>query len=320
MPPSRSRQPGGGRKKVTDKDPTVVADLKALVESSTRGDPTTPLWTTKSTRTLSAELAERSHTGSSKRVGDMLHYLDYSLQGNAKVIEGTQHPDRDAQFRHIADKVRRFHHTGDPVASVDTKKKDLVGAHANSGATWRPKGDPERVLVHDFRDPKVPKAIPYGVYDLKRNHEWVSVGSGHDTATFALETLRRWWKEVGRPAYPRARRLLVCADAGGSNGYRLRLWKLELARVAEEIRVPHHGVPLPPGDVEVEPHIIASPFAGYGFRHPRNRASSGSWVPCSRWRLRARARPSPPSLRAWGVRPARRRPPRRSFPARSAGR
>ena len=247
-PPSRSRRPGGGRKRVIDKDPTIVADLEALVEPATLGDPISPLrWTTKSTRALAQELAEQGHDASSKRVGEILHSLDYSLQANAKVIEGRQHPDRDQQFRHIADKVRRFHHTGDPVISVDTKKKELVGTYYNGGRAWRPGGEPEKVLVHDFPDPAVPKAVPYGVYDLKRNEGWVSVGSDHDTATFAVETIRRWWLTVGAPAYPRARRLLICADAGGSNGYRLKLWKLELARLAVEMGFPIHVCHFPPG-------------------------------------------------------------------------
>jgi len=247
-PPSRSRRPGGGRKRIVDTDPTIVADLDALVKQSTRGDPEAAiLYTTKSTRTLAAELAAQGHGASYKRVGEILHQLNYSLQANAKVMEGAQHPDRDAQFRHINDKVRRFHHTGDPVISVDTKKKELVGAYANGGQTWRPKGEPERVLVHDFPDPAVAKAVPYGVYDLKRNEGWVSVGSDHDTATFAAETIRRWWRTVGSPAYPKAKRLLICADAGGSNGYRLRLWKLELARLATEIGIPISVCHFPPG-------------------------------------------------------------------------
>ena len=246
--PARSRRPGGGRKKVVDKDPGIVADLEALVEPTAAGDPMSPLrWTTKSTRTLAAELVEQGHVASYKRVGEILHGLDYSLQANAKTMEGTQHPDRDAQFRHINDRVRRFHHTGDPVISVDTKKKELVGAYKNPGSTWRPKGEPEDVLVHDFRDPSVPKAVPYGIYDLKRNEGWVSVGSDHDTATFAVQTLRRWWASVGAPAYPRARRLLICADAGGSNGYRIRLWKLELARLADEIGIAINVCHFPPG-------------------------------------------------------------------------
>ncbi len=212
-PPARARRPGGGRKKVVDKDPGIVADLEALVEPTAAGDPMSALrWTTKSTRTLAAELEELGHVASYKRVGEILHDLDYSLQANAKTMEGTQHPDRDAH-----------------------------------GSTWRPKGEPEEVLVHDFRDPAVPKAVPYGIYDLRRNEGWVSVGSDHDTATFAVETLRRWWASVGAPAYPKARRLLICADAGGSNGYRLRLWKLELARLADEIGIAISVCHFPPG-------------------------------------------------------------------------
>lgn len=246
--PARARRPGGGRKRLVDKDPSIVADLEELVEPATLGDPTSPLrWTTKSTRTLAAELAAMGHDASYKRVGEMLHALDYSLQANAKTIEGASHPDRDAQFRYIADKVRRFQRTGAPVISVDTKKKELIGRYENAGSTWRPTGEPERVLVHDFRDPRVAKAIPYGIYDLRHNVGWVSVGSDHDTATFAVATLRRWWNKVGAPTYPAARRLLICADAGGSNGYRLRLWKLELARLAEEIGIPLSVCHFPPG-------------------------------------------------------------------------
>ncbi len=234
--PGRSRCPGGGRKKVVNKDPSIVADLDALVEPTAAGDPTSPLrWTIKSTRTLAAELAEEGHVASYKRVGEILHGLDYTLQANAEMLEGAEHPDRDAQFRHINDKVRRFQHTGDPVISVDTKKKELVGPYKNGGTTWRPKGDPEEVGTYDFPDPSVPKAVPYGVYDLKRNEAWVSVGSDHDTAAFAVETLRRWWRPVGSPAYP------------SSNGYRLRLWKLELAALADEIAIPIHVCHFPPG-------------------------------------------------------------------------
>lgn len=246
--PVRSRRPGGGRKKVTDRDPGIVAAVEALVEPSTAGDPMSPLrWTTKSTRTLASELAAQGHVASYKRVGEILHGLDYTLQANAKNLEGTQHPDRDAQFRHINDTVSRFLSAGDPVISVDTKKKELVGDYKNAGTSWRPKGDPTDVLVHDFRDPAVHKAVPYGIYDLARNEGWVTVGSDHDTASFAVATLRRWWEAVGLPAYPQAHGLLICADAGGSNGYRLRLWKLELTQLADEIGIPINVCHFPPG-------------------------------------------------------------------------
>lgn len=246
--PQRSRRPGGGRKKVVDKDPGIVAAVEALVEPTTAGDPMSPLrWTTKSTRTLADELASQGHVASYKRVGEILHSLDYTLQANAKNLEGAQHPDRDAQFRHINAKVQAFLDAGDPVISVDTKKKELVGNYRNAGTSWRPKSEPTDVAVHDFRDPNVPKAVPYGIYDLARNEGWVSVGSDHDTASFAVATLRRWWQAVGSPAYPQAGQLLICADAGGSNGYRLRLWKLELAGLADEIGIPIAVCHFPPG-------------------------------------------------------------------------
>ncbi len=247
----RVRAPGGGRKRAAEKDPGLLAALDDLVDPETRGDPESPLrWTTKSTRTLADTLTAQGHPVSHVRVGELLHALGYSLQANAKVVEGKQHPDRDAQFRHINATVRRFFKTGDPVVSVDTKKKELVGAdpgYRNGGREWQPAGQPVPVGVHDFPDPKVGKAVPYGIYDLAANAGWVSVGSDGDTAAFAVATLRRWWTQVGSTAYPNARRLLVCADAGGSNGYRVRLWKVELAKLAADIGLPITVCHFPPG-------------------------------------------------------------------------
>jgi hypothetical protein len=231
--PDRVRAPGGGRKKVADTDPRLLADLERLVDPATRGDPTSPLrWTTKSTRTLAEALAGMGHAVSHMRVGELLHELRYSLQANAKVIEGRQHPDRDAQFGYINTRVRAFLRRHDPVISVDCKKKELVGNYANAGQQWRPHGEPERVKVHDFKDKALGKAVPYGVYDLGRNHGWVEVGVDHETATFAVAAIRAWWYGDGIGAYPQAKRLLVTADAGGANSYRSRLWKKEMATLA----------------------------------------------------------------------------------------
>jgi transposase len=250
-PSGRVRRSGGGRKRLTATDPGLLAGLEVLVEPATRGDPTSPLrWTCKSTRELAAELTRQGHPVSERTVAALLRELDYSLQGNAKTVEGRQHPDRDAQFRHINDQARRYLRTGDPVISVDCKKKELIGAeppYKNGGREWRPKGQPEPVAVHDFPDPDVPKAIPYGIYDVGTNAGWVSVGCDGDTASFAVETLRRWWNQVGRATYPKSRRLLVCADAGGSNGYRVRLWKVELAKLATETGLALAVCHFPPG-------------------------------------------------------------------------
>ena len=229
----RVRKSGGGRKSLTETDPGLVKALEALVDPVTRGDPMSPLrWTTKSTRHLANALTAGGHPVSHVRVGELLHSLGYSLQSNAKAVEGKQHPDRDAQFGHINNAARRYLKAGDPVISCDTKKKELVGetpGYKNNGSDWQPAGDPVRVGVHDFPDPATPKAVPYGIYDLSANTGWVTVGCDGDTAAFAVATLRRWWTQVGQPAYPDAKRLLINADAGGSNGYRVRLWKLELA-------------------------------------------------------------------------------------------
>jgi len=244
----RVRRPGGGRKRTVDLDPTLRRDLEALIEPTSRGDPESPLrWTTRSVRNLAAELGRQGHHVSYRIVGELLHEMGYSLQANRKVLEGTDHPDRDAQFRHIHAAVQLQLSLGQPVISVDTKKKELVGPFRNGGRELRPKGDPERVRMHDFVIPELGRASPYGVYDVGANEAWVSVGTDHDTAAFAVESIRRWWTTMGAPLYPDATRLLVTADAGGSNGYRSRLWKRELQRLADETGleiVVHH---LPPG-------------------------------------------------------------------------
>ena len=247
-PLGRARRPGGGRKRAADLDPGLRPALLALVEPQERGDPMSPLrWTTKSTRKLAAELTAQGHKVSADTVGDLLRAEGFSLQGNAKTVEGKQHPDRDAQFRYINEQVREYLAARDPVVSVDAKKKELVGEFKNGGREWRPKGEPARVSTHDFPDRELGKAIPYGVYDLAANAGWVNVGTDHDTAAFAVESIRRWWKAAGRSDYPLARRLLITADAGGSNGYRTRAWKTELAALAAgtglEITVCH----FPPG-------------------------------------------------------------------------
>jgi hypothetical protein len=247
-PAARVRRPGGGRKAAPTHDPTLRADLEALVDPDTRGDPMSPLrWTCKSTRQLATALAERGHRVSHQTVAALLRAADYSLQAPVKTLEGAQHPDRDAQFRYLNDQTKAFLARGWPVVSVDTKKKELVGPFTNGGREWQPKGQPERVNVHDFPDPALGKAIPYGIYEVGRNTGWVSVGRDHDTAAFAVASLRRWWQVVGQTAYPHATHLLICADGGGSNGYRLRLWKVELQRWATEAGLAVTVCHLPPG-------------------------------------------------------------------------
>ncbi len=250
LPPERIRNVGGGRKRTTALDKTLLRDLEALVEPTARGEPESPLrWTSKSVRTLAVALEALGHTVSHTVVAELLHQLGYSLQGNVKTREGRQHPDRDAQFRYIADTVRRAQTRKQPTISVDTKKKELVGDFKNAGRAWRPNGRPDRVRVHDFviRAPGHGKAIPYGVYDLQRDEGWVSVGIDHDTASFAVNAIRRWWHRMGRPVYPRARSLVITADAGGSNGSRLRLWKWELQRFANRTGLPITVCHFPPG-------------------------------------------------------------------------
>jgi len=246
--PGRVRQPGGGRRQRRERDPALLAALEALVEPDTRGDPQSPLrWTCKSTRQLAAALTQQGHAVSEWTVRRLLHEADYSLQAPVKTLEGTSHPDRDAQFRYLNDQLKAFLAQGLPVVSVDAKKKELVGAFKNGGREWQPAGQPERVNVHDFPDPALGKAIPYGIYDVGRNAGWVAVGQDHDTAGFAVASLRRWWEAVGRPTYPEADRLLISADGGGSNGYRLRLWKVELQHFADLTGLRVTVCHLPPG-------------------------------------------------------------------------
>jgi transposase len=248
LPAGRVRRAGGGRKKLVDKDANLKTDLESLLESTTRGDPEAPLrWTARSTRQLSAELKKLNHTISHHVVADLLHELGYSLQANRKTKEGENHPDRNAQFEHLNGKVKFNLARRQPVISVDTKKKELVGDFKNGGKELRPKRSPEQVRVHDFVDPELGRATPYGIYDLGRNNGWVSVGLDHDTAEFAVETIRRWWRTMGQPAYPEAKRLLITADAGGSNGPRLRLWKVELQRLADETGLKIAVCHFPPG-------------------------------------------------------------------------
>lgn len=244
----RTRRPGGGRKRATDKDITLSADLDALVEPTASGDPDSPLrWTSRSVRRLADELRALGHEVSHNLVAELLRASGYSLQANRKTREGPQHADRDAQFRYILDQARRFQKRREPAISVDTKKKELVGDFKNAGRQWRPKGRPEPVRVHDFVIPALGKAIPYGVYDLNRNEGWVSVGIDHDTASLAVNAIRSWWRRMGRPAYGEARSLLITADAGGSNGSRLRLWKWELQRFARRTGLSVTVCHLPPG-------------------------------------------------------------------------
>jgi len=243
-----TRAPGGGRKPLTAKDPQLLVDLEGLVEPTTRGDPESPLrWTCKSTTKLAAQLNAHRHRVSQRTVCDLLWGLGYSLQSVRKTREGAQHPDRDAQFQHIAKVVGQFQRRGEPVISVDAKKKELVGDYANKGQEWQPKGEPVPVEVYDFADKKRGKVAPYGVYDVGANRGWVSVGIDHDTAEFAVESIRRWWREMGQPLYPQSRRLLITADGGGSNGSRVRLWKVALQQLADELGLEIFVCHFPPG-------------------------------------------------------------------------
>ena len=247
-PSPRVRAPGGGRKKLSETDPALLAALKALVDPETRGDPMSPLvWTTKSTRNLAGALTAAGHRVSDRTVARMLRALGFSLQANAKVIEGRQHEDRDAQFDYLNRCVGEHIAAGQPVISVDTKKKELVGEFANGGREYQPKRSPVPTNVHDFMDKELGKAIPYGVYDVTSNTGWVSVGTDHDTAAFAVATLRRWRQSTGQRRYPDADRLLICADGGGSNGYRVRAWKVELAALAADTGLTITVCHLPPG-------------------------------------------------------------------------
>lgn len=245
---ARVRKTGGGRKKATAQDVTLLRDLERLIEPLTRGDPESPLrWTCKSLRRLAAELVADGHEVSHRLVGELLEELGYSLQANRKTQEGSAHPDRDAQFLFINRRTQEELALGNPVISVDTKKKELVGDFKNAGREYRPQGEPQKVRVHDFIIPELGRANPYGVFDLARNVGWVSVGVDHDTAAFAVESIRRWWRLMGQAHYPQARSLQIFADGGGSNGSRVRRWKVELQKLAEELGFPIQVCHLPPG-------------------------------------------------------------------------
>jgi hypothetical protein len=245
---SGTRQAGGGRKKIELKDATLLSDLLSLVDSSTRGDPESPLrWTCKSLRNLADELHAQGHKVSHVVVGKLLKSQDYSLQTNVKVLEGNQSPDRNAQFEHINAAVAAALQANQPVISVDTKKKELVGAYKNAGQEWLPSGEPVKVKVHDFIDKELGRANPYGVYDIGADEAWVSVGTDHDTSAFAVQTIRRWWFSMGKERYAQAKQLVITADGGGSNGHRVRLWKLELSRLAQEIGLDIEVHHFPPG-------------------------------------------------------------------------
>jgi hypothetical protein len=248
--PPRIRRKGAGRKRTVDKDPALREDLDRMVDPATRGDPESPLrWTCKSVRKLAEELRRAGHAVSYQTVAELLHEMDYSLQANQKTLEGRQHADRNQQFEYINRKAQRYLKQGEPVISVDTKKKELVGDFKNPGREWQPQGQPDQVRIHDFEihQPDKGKVAPYGVYDLGRNVGWVSVGVDHDTAEFAVESIRRWWRWMGRRSYPEAKRLLITADSGGSNGARVRLWKWELQQLADETGLEISVCHFPPG-------------------------------------------------------------------------
>lgn len=248
LEPGRVRRRGGGRKRVTDSDPTLVEDLQRLLEADRRGDPESLLlWTSKSVRHLAEGLRQLGHEVHFTTVAQLMRGLGYSLQANVKTREGRQHPDRDAQFRHINAVAERALGAGQPVISIDTKKKELVGDFKNSGREWRPKGQPERVRTHDFKDKELGKAIPHGIYDLAEDRGWVTVGIDHDTAQFAVNSIRSWWQHLGKERYPQATRLQITADCGGSNGNRTKLWKVELQKLADETGLEISVCHFPPG-------------------------------------------------------------------------
>ena len=247
-PDERIRRPGAGRKRLVVNQPDLLPALKRLVDPATRGDPMSPLlWTSKSADHLATELRLEGHKVSATTVALLLEEGGYSLQSNLKTLEGASHPERDAQFRHIAAQSSAFMGAGDPVISVDTKKKEKLGPLRNGGKEYQPKGNPERVRIHDFKDEELGKAIPYGIYDIERNAGWVNVGVDHDTSEFAVESVRRWWRSMGSAVYPRAKRLLITADGGGSNGYRTRAWKFQLQRLADESGLEITVCHFPPG-------------------------------------------------------------------------
>lgn len=244
----RIRREGGGRKKAVDVDSTLRSDLEQLIEPATRGDPESPLlWTCKSLRSLSEELKAKGHTTNRQTVAELLHEMGYSLQANKKTVEGSTSPDRNEQFEYIYHTTNEFHNAGEPVISVDTKKKELVGNFKNNGREWQPKGMPAKVNVHDFPDKELGKAIPYGIYDLIQNEGWVNVGIDHDTAAFAVASIQGWWDSMGHSRYPEAKNLMITADSGGSNGYRRRLWKAQLQKFADSAGLAVHVAHLPPG-------------------------------------------------------------------------
>ncbi len=244
----RIRRPGGGRKKVKELDPIIFTDIESLIEPMTRGDPESPLlWTCKSTTKIAEELQVMGHRVSQRTVCDLLSELGYSLQSNRKTKEGANHPDRNAQFLYISESVKTFLKQEQPVISVDTKKKELIGEFKNNGREWCKKGEPIEVNVHDFVDRELGKIVPYGIYDIWANKGWVNVGIDHDTAEFAVESIRRWWYEMGTPLYPTATDILITADCGGSNGSRVRLWKFELQKLADELNLVVHVHHFPPG-------------------------------------------------------------------------
>src|SRR6266853_5070762 len=259
--PGRIRRPGAGRKRITEFDPELVERLEAMIEEETRGDPESPLrWTCKSTRAIAEALTRRHHPVSHTKVAQILHDQHYSLQGNRKTEEGDDHPDRDAQFRHINRAVKRYLAPGWPVISVDTKKKELVGNYYNGGQQWLPAKQPRPVRGHDFPQPDVPRAYPYGIYDIGRNTGFVNVGTDHDTGAFAVASIRGWWRQEGKRLYPAATKILITADGGGSNGWRLRLWKLELQTFADETSLPIAVCHFPPGTSKwnkIEPRLFS---------------------------------------------------------------
>ena len=289
----RIRRSGGGRKRAVDKDTTLVRDLEQLVEPVSRGDPESPLrWTCKSLRQLAGELSRQGHQVSHTLVAELLQDLGYSLQANSKILEGAAHPDRNAQFEHINVQAQEFQSQGQPVISVDTKKKELIGDFKNGGRELRPKGRPEAVRVHDFTDPELGKANPYGVYDLTHNLGWVNVGIDHDTAAFAVESIRRWWRLMGQPLYPDAHSLLITADGGGSNASRSRLWKVELQKLADELNLTIAVCHFPPG--RLRPIPKRGPCACWAIsRRSRPIGKRSSLRRCSASTLRYRRSDSP---------------------------
>ncbi len=239
----RVRKTGGGRKKITETDQAILGDLEAILEPATRGDPESALrWTCKSTRKLASELNKKGYRVSDRKICDLLSELGYSLQANRKTNEGNSHPDRDDQFLYIYKKVKSFQKAQQPIISVDTKKKEIVGNYKNQGKEWRPKEDPIDVNTYDFPDKKVPKASPYGVYDVTKNEGWVSVGISHDTAEFAVATIKKWWLKMGKKRYPKAKKIFITSDCGGSNNRRSRLWKLELQKLADQLKINIHDI------------------------------------------------------------------------------